>query len=142
MVRKTFVYLQKNNSVMKNRKISLFVLLLWMIVFVACDKYDSKIIGKATYLDTNNQISYPAAGAIITKISVDGDRLSSIVAVFADGNGEFVFDHTTKGSWQLSGKLEKDSTVYFGLSEHFTTNGNNQTELLLLLEPLNRDTSE
>ncbi|MDR1459175.1 MAG: hypothetical protein LBI60_03070 [Bacteroidales bacterium] len=128
---------------MKSWKISVIWLFFAGTIFMACDKYDSKISGKANYIDKNNNTSYPASGAVITKMTLKGDSLYPVVAVVADGNGEFLFEHTTKGSWRLSGKLEKDSIFYFGFSEDFTTNGNNHIEQTILLEPpINEDDSE
>jgi hypothetical protein len=127
---------------MKNWRISVFLMMFAGVILIACDKYESKIIGKVNYRDVNDNKKYPAAGAIITKIAVAGDSLRSIVSVVANENGEFLFDRTTKGSWKLSGKFEKDTVQYVGLSEHFTTNGINQIEQFILLEPVPKDTSE
>jgi uncharacterized lipoprotein YehR (DUF1307 family) len=127
---------------MGNKGISVLLLLLMIVGLNACDKYESKITGKVNYIDVNGRKSYPAAGAIITKMSVEGDNLYSVVSVIADTNGEFLFEHTTKGSWQLSGKkVGIDSTLYTGSSEIFTTNGENQVEQILLLQPVIKDTS-
>ncbi|MDR2407365.1 MAG: hypothetical protein LBE13_04535 [Bacteroidales bacterium] len=127
---------------MKNWRISVFLLMFAGVILIACDKYDSKIIGKVNYIDVNDNRNYPAAGAIITKMAVDGDSLRSVASVVANENGEFLFDHTTKGSWKLSGKIEKDTILYWGLSEQFSTNGSNQIEQIILLEPVPKDTSE
>jgi hypothetical protein len=127
---------------MENWKLSMICLFFASMIFVACDKYDSKISGKARYIDKNNT-SYPAAGAVITKMTIKGDSLYAVVAVVADENGEFLFEHTTKGSWKLNGKVEKDSILYFGLSEDFSTNGANHIEQTILLEPvISEDVSE
>jgi hypothetical protein len=127
---------------MKNWRISVFLLVFAGVVLLACNKYDSKIIGKVNYIAIHDNKNYPAAGAIVTKIAVTGDSLRSVVSVVANENGEFLFDQTTKGSWKLSGKFEKDTILYFGLSEQFSTNGINQIEQIILLEPIPKDTSE
>jgi len=128
---------------MKNGKILLFGLLL-IICFcvVSCDKYNSKIIGKIFYTDIDNNIDSLAAWAVVTKMVQKGDSLRPIVAVSADANGEFLFDHTTKGTWILCGKFEKDTITYFGQSESFTTNGENQVEQIIILKPLIKEDTE
>ena len=108
----------------------------------SCDKYNSKIAGKVFYTDVNDNVEYPAAGAVVTKMVQKNDSLHSVVAVFADANGEFLFDHTTKGTWILSGKREDDSISYYGLSESFTTNGDDKVEQIIKLIPVIKDDSE
>jgi len=128
---------------MKNWKISLLGLLLISTFYVSsCDKYNSKITGKVFYTNEDDKIDYPAEGAVVTKLVQKNDSLRTIVAVRADANGEFLFDHNTKGTWILSGKFEKDSvTTYFGLSESFTTSGEDKVEIIIKLTPLiNEDT--
>lgn len=102
----------------------------------ACDKYESKITGKVFYVDVNEGITYPAAGAVVTKMLIKGDSLHAVASVIADGNGEFLFDHQTKGSWKLGGKFDKDTTAYFGFSEEFTTSGTDKTEQDITLRPI------
>jgi hypothetical protein len=113
---------------------------------ISCDKYNSKITGKVFYTDVNDNTDYPAAGAVVTKMVQKGDSLHSVVAVFANENGEFLFDHTTKGAWILSGKfeIEVDSVIYFysGFSENFTTNGDDQVEKIIILKPTVKDDTE
>ena len=122
---------------MKNWKILLFGLLVisWFCVS-SCDKYNSKITGKVFYTDIDDGINYPAARAVVTKMVQKNDSLHFVSAVFADANGEFLFDHTTKGTWILSGKFENDTIFYFGVSEEFTTNGENKVEQIIILKPL------
>jgi hypothetical protein len=131
---------------MKYGKILAIGLLFAGVILNACDKYESKITGKVNYIDANDNMIYPASGAVVIKMAVDGDSIYPIVGVRANENGEFLFEHTTKGSWKLSGKFEKDTVFYFGLSESFTTNGNNHIEQTILLEPVyepvNEDDSE
>jgi hypothetical protein len=129
---------------MKNWKISLFGLFLVSTFCVSsCDKYNSKITGKVFYTNEEDNIDYPAEGAVITKLVQKGDSLRTIVAVFADANGEFLFDHNTKGTWTLSGRFEKDSvTTYFGLSESFTTSGEDKVEIIIKLMPLIKEDIE
>ena len=134
----------KKNTYMKFIKIFLIVSLF---CFVSCDKYNSKITGKVVYTDANDGIDYPAAGAVVSRMVQKGDSLHLVVAVFADKNGEFVFEHITKGNWILQGRLEieEDSTTttsYFGLSENFTTNGEDKVEKTLILKPLTKEESE
>jgi hypothetical protein len=119
---------------MGNWKISMIGLFFAGMFLMACDKYDSKISGRASYINKNNNTTYPAAGAIITKMTLKGDSLYPVIAVIADDNGEFLFEHTTKGSWKLNGKVEKDSIFYFGISDEFSTNGANHIEQTILLE--------
>ena len=131
---------------MRNCKTVLLGLLLTGgFCFSACDKYNSKISGKVFYTNVNDNKDYPAAGAIITKMVEKGDSLRTIVAVVANENGEFLFDHTTKGDWILSGKLylEEDSVTsyfYYGQSEKFTTNGENHAEQTFTLKHIKDDT--
>ncbi len=129
---------------MRDWKLPVFWLLLISIfVLSACDKYNSKITGKVFYTDVNDNITYPAAGAVVSKMIMESDNsLTPMVAVVADANGEFLFDNTTKGSWILSGRLEKDSITYLGLSENFTTSGENQVEQNILLKVETKDDSE
>jgi len=130
---------------MRNWTLILFGLLL-VVAFCAssCDKYNSKITGRVFYTDVNDNTDYPAAGAVVTKMVQKGDSLRIVVAVIADANGNFLFDHTTKGTWILSGRLEneKDSTTYFGLSERFTTSGENQVEQIIKLAPITKEDTE
>jgi hypothetical protein len=128
---------------MKNGKILLFnLLLISTFCLISCDKYNSKIIGKVFYTDINDNIDYPASGAVIAKMVERDDSLRAIVAVSADANGEFLFDHTTKGTWILSGKFEKDSTFYYGLSESFTTSGEDEMKQIIKLKPLIKNDME
>ena len=136
---------------MKNCKIIFWgLLMMGLFCLLACDKYNSKITGKVYYIDENYNISLPAAGAVVTKMIQKGDSLHSVVAVFANENGEFLFDHTTKGTWILSGKLEieieNDTTThfyyYYGQSESFTTSGEDQVEQTLSLKLIPQNDTE
>ena len=118
------------------KKYILWITLTSALFFYACDKYNSKITGKVFYVDANDNISYPASGAVITKITEKKDSLYTIVAVVADVNGEFLFEHQTKGSWKLSGRFFKDTVEYFGISESFSTNGIDQVEQNIILNPV------
>ncbi|MDR1878393.1 MAG: hypothetical protein LBQ64_02380 [Bacteroidales bacterium] len=106
-----------------NRNVLALSLFLVGLCLFSCDKYESEIAGTATYLDSTDNTTYPAAGAIITKRAVKGDTSHPMGAVIANENGDFLFNYTTKGSWFLEGKLTKDSLIYTGVSEPFTTNG-------------------
>jgi hypothetical protein len=110
--------------------------LLGGILFNACDKYESKITGSVHYVSMNDNTSSPAAAAVVTKITMKGDTSTLVVAVMADEDGNFLFDYTSKGTWQLIGKFEKDSVLYTGTSDFFTTNGNNAIQCNLVLYPL------
>jgi hypothetical protein len=117
-----------------------------MFCLLSCDKYESKITGMVYYTDENDNIQ-PAAYAVVAKTVQKGDSLHTVAAVLAGENGEFVFDHTTKGTWILSGKLnlEKDSITtvsYFGLSESFTTSGENQVDITIVLKPVIKEETE
>jgi hypothetical protein len=129
---------------MKNWKISLLELLLISTFCVSsCDKYNSKITGKVFYTNEDEKIDYPAESAVVTKLVQKNDSLRTIVAVVADANGEFLFDHNTKGTWILSGKFKKDSvTTYFGLSESFTTSGEDKVEVIIRLTSLIKEDTE
>jgi hypothetical protein len=133
---------------MRNSKISVLgLLLIGVFCLTSCDKYKSKITGKVFYTDVNDNVEYPAAGAIITKMLQKGDELHTFTAVVADENGEFIFDHTTKGTWILSGKLTLDidsvSTVsYFGLSQSITTSGEDNVETTIMLKYVNEEDRE
>ena len=109
------------------------------LFFYNCDKYSSKITGKVFYVDASDNINYPAAGAVITKITPNND---TIAAVIADINGEFIFEHQTKGSWILSGKFFKDTIAYFGISEEFSTNGIDQIEQNIILQEIINEESQ
>ena len=125
---------------MKNKNIILFgCLLMGVFCLISCDKYKSEIRGKVFFTDVNDNIEYPAAGAVVTKMVQKNDSLHLIVAVFADANGEFLFDHTTKGTWILSGKFDNDTVSYFGLSESFTTNGEDKVEKNITLKHIIRE---
>ena len=123
---------------MNTYKKYIFWLTLISAFFVSsCDKYNSKITGKVFYVDANDNITYPASGAVITKLTLKNDSLYSISAVFANIEGDFLFEHQTKGNWKLSGKFEKDSVSYFGISEEVSTNGKDQIEQNIILKPVN-----
>ena len=133
---------------MKNQKIILLVtLLISVFCVISCNKYKSKITGKVFYIDVNDNVERLAAGAIVAKMVQKGDSLHTVTAVLANENGEFLFDRTTKGSWILSGKLtvEEDSTTsvsYFGLSESFTTSGEDEVQQIIILKPVIKEDTE
>jgi len=111
------------------------------VLLNACDKYKSSISGTITYINTDDGISYPADYALITKMTVDKDSLRPMVAVRADANGDYLFEHNAKGTWKLSVTFEKDSVKYIGFSEEFTTSGLDKIEQHILLKMQEEDTN-
>ena len=123
---------------MKNCLIVLSGLLVAGLFFNACDKYESTISGTITYINPDDSISYPADYALVSKMTMKGDSLQSMVAVRTDSEGNYLFEHNTKGTWILSVQFEKDSITYFGLSDEFTTNGLDKIEKNIQLK-IDRD---
>ena len=116
------------------KKYILWLMLISALLFCTCDKYDSKITGKVFYTDVNDNINYPAAGAVIAKMSSKDD---TIAVVIANMEGEFVFEHQTKGTWKLCGKFFNDTIEYSGCSEdYFKTSGIDQVEQNIILQPI------
>ena len=111
------------------------------MLLTACDKYESSISGTITYINEDDGITYPADYALVTKMAVEGDSLRPMVAVRTNTNGEYLHEHNTKGTWKLNVTFEKDSVIYVGLSEEFTTNGLDKIEQNILLKALKVDTT-
>ena len=107
----------------------------------ACDKYESSISGTITYINEDDGNTYPADYALVSKMTIDGDSLSKMVAVRADANGKYLFEHNSKGTWKLNVRFEKDSMIYVGISEEFTTNGLDKVEQHISLKMLEQDTT-
>ncbi|MDR0368068.1 MAG: hypothetical protein LBH82_02880 [Bacteroidales bacterium] len=120
---------------MKNWKIALTSLFMAGLLFCNCDKYQSTIGGNATCFNSNDNTTYPAAFAVISKMKKENDSLVLVTSVLADANGYFLFDHTTRGTWILKGKKQiNDSTFYIGFSDEFSTDGVNHTDMNIQLE--------
>ncbi len=120
---------------MKNWKIGLTGLIMSILLFIACNKYESTISGTITYLDTNDNIVYPASWAVVSKMQMKNDSLVMVTSVRCDTNGQYSFEHSTVGTWILKGKLHVDDTViYTGFSEEFSTSGTNKMEKDILLK--------
>jgi hypothetical protein len=119
---------------MKNYKIR-FAGLVMLTLFIACDKYESTISGTITYLDTNDNVVYPASWAVVSKMQMKNDSLVTITSVRCDTNGYYSLEHSTVGTWILKGKLYVDDTViYTGFSDEFSTSGTDKIEKDILLK--------
>lgn len=120
---------------MKNYKIGLAGLIILTLLFIACDKYESTISGTITYLDTNDNVIYPASWAVVSKMEMKNDSLVMVTSVRCDTNGYYSFEHSTVGTWILKGKLYVDDTVmYTGFSDEFSTSGTDKIEKDILLK--------
>lgn len=123
---------------MKNCKIGFAgLIMLTLLLFIACDKYESTISGTITYLDINNNVVYPASWAVVSKMQMKNDSLVMVTSVRCDTNGYYFFEHSTAGTWILKGKLYVDDTViYTGFSDEFLTSGTDKIgkDILLKIE--------
>lgn len=101
--------------------------LLWMVMVAcmcySCDKYDSIIYGKLTYISEEDGAEHVAAGALVTKCKLAGDDTIMVSSVIADAEGSYSLDYVTKGEWILKSVLKADTLVYTACSNVITATG-------------------
>lgn len=102
--------------------------LLWMVVIAcmccSCDKYNSIIYGKLTYISEEDLAEHAAAGALVTKCRLAGDDTIMVSSVIADAEGSYSLDYVTKGEWILKAVLKADTLMYTACSNAITATGN------------------
>lgn len=90
----------------------------------SCDKYDSIIYGKLTYISEEDGAEYVAAGALVTKCRLAGNDTIQVSSVIADAEGSYSLGYVTKGEWILKAVLKADTLVYTACSNAITATGN------------------
>ena len=114
---------------------NLFVLIFVVcLLFFSCEKYEGTISGNVVFMEDG--IEYPAVNAIITKIQLKDATEIVVAKEKTDTIGNYVLNHTAKGSWKVIGRLEMDSLVYEGSSDVITIDGNNKEGVNLVLMPI------
>ena len=121
---------------MKHKKLYFSIVIVFSaVVFFACDKYEGEISGDVVYKDAAGD-THIAAGAIVSKIQLNGEKETTVAKEKTDTNGHYLFTYTIKGSWKIAGRLEIDSLVYEGVSEVVTINGTNKEVRNMVLVPV------
>lgn len=108
----------------------LFVLFLFLS---SCQKYESQIKGKVTYIALDDSSAYPAYGAVMEKLLIKNDKTEKISAVSVDTNGNYLFEYVTAGKWKIKGTFTSGDTIYEGISDPIQTNGEDVKTIDLIL---------
>ena len=119
-----------------------FIIYFISMCFFSCQKYDSAIKGKVSYIAYYDQKEYPAYGAVLEKIKMVEDKEEKISAVKVDTNGNYIFDYVTEGEWIIKGQLITEDAIYEGSSSVIKTNGEDMKEVDLVLEFVEMITNE
>lgn len=94
-----------------------------LLFFMSCDKYDTMIEGKVTYIDTVGN-SNAAVGALVEKLKIVDNDTIKMVAVLTDTIGNYRLEYVTKGNWLLKSTMIVDDTIkYEGYSNIIKSTG-------------------
>jgi hypothetical protein len=123
--------------------------LLWFLMlcctiycYTSCDKFDSQLKGKVSYISIIDSLEYPADSAILVKYSLNGDKEEKVSTVQADSNGLFVFDFVTLGDWKIKAQYTKDSFVYSGFSDKIHTSGEDVKTVNIVMDSVRKVTNQ
>lgn len=117
------------------KRLAFFLIILSLtFIFTSCEKFESQIKGKITYISLEDSLEYAAINAVLEKYKIEDDREEKISTVSADSNGLFVFDYITLGDWKIKAQFTKDSFLYIGYSDIIHTSGEDVKEVNIVLD--------
>jgi hypothetical protein len=121
-------------SINKPMKALTFLLLSMACVhFTSCQKEDSVIEGRVSYIGAISGIEYLAPNARVNLYlgSISGKPSFSEVA---DANGEFRFDNLWDAEWYITSEYTVNGINYTGQAQTSKVNGENIVTLNLILQ--------
>jgi hypothetical protein len=119
---------------MRDRRSFVVICAVCALLFFACEEYEGTISGNVVYM--KNGVAEVAVDEIITKIQLKGGAEIVVAKEKTDTCGNYVLNHTAKGSWKVIGRLEIDSIVYEGTSDVIAVDGAEKSVQNLVLKPI------
>jgi hypothetical protein len=121
-------------SIKKRIKVlTVLILSMTCVHFSSCNKEDSVIEGRVSYIGAISGIEYLAPNARVNLYlgSISGQPTSSEVA---DANGKFRFDNLWDAEWYITSEYTVNGINYTGQAQTSKVNGENIVTLNLLLQ--------
>ena len=134
---KKIVSLQKIGN-MWSKRLFIFIFMVCLLLF-SCEKYEGTISGTVALME--NGVVYPLEEeVIVTKIQLKGKKEIVVATEKSDARGNFVFNHTAKGSWKINGRLEIEDLLFEGSSEEIVIDETSkEKKITLVLLPIERE---